>query len=106
MRWFCLLALLPLAAMALPARAADVARMEQVLQAAAVDNKFMGTVLVAQGDTILLDKGYGSANLEWNIPNTPATRLRIGSLAKQFTAVAILLLEERGKLKLDDPVRT
>jgi CubicO group peptidase (beta-lactamase class C family) len=90
----------------LPARAADVARMEQVLQAAAVDNKFMGAVLVAQGDTILLDKGYGSANLEWNIPNTPQTRFRIASLTKQFAAAAILLLEERGKLKLDDPVKS
>jgi CubicO group peptidase (beta-lactamase class C family) len=93
-----------LCAWAIPARA-DVARMEQVLQAAAVDNKFMGAVLVAQGDTILLDKGYGSANLEWNIPNTPETRFRIGSLTKQFAAAAILLLEERGKLKLDEPVK-
>src|SRR3954469_2114111 len=89
-----------------PALAVDVARMEQVLQAAAVDNKFMGTVLVAQGDTILLDKGYGFANLEWNIPNTPETRFRIASLTKQFAAAAVLLLEERGKLKLDDPVKT
>jgi CubicO group peptidase (beta-lactamase class C family) len=97
---------LSLFALILPARAADVARMEQVLQAAAVDNKFMGAVLVAQGDTILLDKGYGSANLEWNIPNTPETRFRIGSLTKQFAAAAILLLEERGKLKLDDLIKT
>jgi CubicO group peptidase (beta-lactamase class C family) len=88
-----------------PALAVDVARMEQVLQAAAVDNKFMGAVLVAQGDTILLDKGYGFANLEWNIPNTPGTRFRIGSLTKQFAAAAVLLLEERGKLKLDNPVK-
>src|SRR5471032_2659362 len=88
------------------ARAQSVSRMEQVVQVDAADNQFMGSVLVAQGDTILLDKGYGAANLEWDIPNTPATRLRIGSLAKQFTAAAILLLEERGKLKLDDPVRT
>ena len=87
------------------ALAVDVARMEQVLQAAALDNKFMGAVLVAQGDTILLDKGYGAANLEWNIPNTPQTRFRIASLTKQFAAAAILLLEERGKLKLDDPVK-
>lgn len=89
----------------IPARAADVARMEQMLQAAAMDNKFMGAVLVAQGDTLLLDKGYGSANLEWNIPNTPQTRFRIGSLTKQFAAAAVLLLEERGKLKLDDPIK-
>lgn len=86
-----------------PARAADVARMEQVIQ---TETEFMGAVLVAQGDTILLDKGYGAANLEWSIPNTPATRFRIGSLGKQFTAAAILLLEERGKLKIGDPIRT
>jgi CubicO group peptidase (beta-lactamase class C family) len=88
-----------------PARAADVARMEQVIRTQTADNGFMGAVLVAQGDTILLDKGYGAANLEWNIPNTPTTRFRIGSLGKQFTAAAILLLEERGKLKIDDPVK-
>jgi CubicO group peptidase (beta-lactamase class C family) len=86
--------------------AADIGRMEQVLQAAAANNMFMGAVLVAKGDTILLDKGYGSANLEWNIPNTPQTRFRIGSLTKQFAAAAILLLEERGKLKLGDPIKT
>ena len=88
------------------AHAQSARRMEQVVQADAADNQFMGAVLVAKGDTILLDKGYGAANLDWNIPNTPATRLRIGSLAKQFTAAAILLLEERGKLKLDDSVKT
>ena len=54
----------------------------------------------------LLDKGYGAADLEWDIANTPTTRFRIGSLGKQFTAAAILLLEERGRLKLTDPVKT
>jgi CubicO group peptidase (beta-lactamase class C family) len=80
--------------------------MDQVLQAYAADGEFMGAVLVCQGDSVLVDKGYGSANLEWNIPNSPTTRFWIGSLVKQFTAAAVLLLEERGKLKLDDPVRT
>jgi CubicO group peptidase (beta-lactamase class C family) len=89
----------------LAAPVVDTARMEQVLQAAAIDNKFMGAVLVARGDTVLLDRGYGSANLEWNIPNTPTTRFRAGSMGKQFTAAAVLLLEERGKLKLSDPIK-
>jgi CubicO group peptidase (beta-lactamase class C family) len=53
----------------------------------------------------LLSKGYGSANLEWNIPNSPTTKFRLGSVTKQFTAASILLLEERGKLKTDDPVK-
>jgi CubicO group peptidase (beta-lactamase class C family) len=50
-------------------------------------------------------EGYGFANLEWNIPNSPTTKFRLGSLTKQFTAASILLLEERGKLKVDDPVK-
>ncbi len=85
--------------------AQDVARMEQVVQSYVSDNKFMGSVLVARGDEVLLSKGYGSANLEWNIPNSPATKFRLGSITKQFTAAAILLLEERGKLSTDDPVK-
>jgi CubicO group peptidase (beta-lactamase class C family) len=65
----------------------------------------MGTVLVAQEGKVLLDKGYGFANLEWEIPNTPTTKFRLGSVTKQFTAASILLLEERGKLKVEDPVK-
>jgi CubicO group peptidase (beta-lactamase class C family) len=83
---------------------ADVARMEQLIQAN-VPKQFMGTVLVAQDGKVLLDKGYGSANLEWDIPNTPTTKFRLGSLTKQFTAASILLLEQRGKLKVEDPVK-
>jgi CubicO group peptidase (beta-lactamase class C family) len=85
--------------------AQDVARMEQLIQAR-VDNKsFMGAVLVARGDQVILSKGYGFANLEWNIPNTPSTKFRLGSITKQFTAAAILLLAEQGKLTLEDPVK-
>jgi len=83
---------------------ASVARMEQIIQAN-VPKQFMGTVLVAQDGKVLLDKGYGFANLEWDIANTPTTKFRLGSLTKQFTAASILLLEERGKLKIEDPVK-
>ncbi len=106
MRYGLMVSLLLTASLSTPVGAVDAARMEQVIQADAADNSFMGAVLVAQGDTVLVDKGYGSANLEWNIPNSPSTRFRIASLVKQFTAAAVLLLEERGKLKLDDPVKT
>src|SRR5712675_751661 len=82
----------------------SVARMEQIIQAS-VPKQFMGTVLLAQDGKILLDKGYGFANLEWDIPNTPTTKFRLGSITKQFTAASILLLEERGKLKVEDPVK-
>lgn len=88
------------------AAAQDVARMEQLIQARASDPApFMGAVLVAQGDRVVLDKGYGSANLEWRIDASPSTRFRLGSVTKQFTAAAVLLLEERGRLALTDPIR-
>src|SRR5690348_14997391 len=81
-----------------------VPRMEQIIQAY-VPARFMGSVLVAQDGKVLLDKGYGFANLEWDVPNTPTTKFRLGSITKQFTAASILLLEERGKLKVEDPVK-
>jgi CubicO group peptidase (beta-lactamase class C family) len=81
------------------------ARIEQIVQSYVADHKFMGTVLIAKGDKILFDKGYGFANLEWRIPNTPDTKFRLGSVTKQFTAASILLLEERGKLRTDDLVK-
>lgn len=83
-----------------------VPRMEQVIQHYIDSKQFMGTVLVARDSAILLDKGYGSANLEWDIANVPSAKFRLGSVTKQFTAACILLLEERGKLKLDVPVKT
>jgi CubicO group peptidase (beta-lactamase class C family) len=79
--------------------------MEEVVQSYVRDKSFMGTVLVARGADVLLNKGFGSANLEWDIPNTPTTKFRLGSITKQFTAASILLLEERGKLKLEDPIK-
>src|SRR5215467_12619307 len=82
-----------------------VARMEQIVQSYIPTKQFMGSVLVAQNGKILLDKGYGFANLEWEVPNTPTTKFRLGSVTKQFTAASILLLEERGKLSVQDPVK-
>ena len=80
--------------------------MQQVIQNY-VDNKsFMGAVLVAEKDKVLLQQGYGSADLEWKIPNSVTTKFRIASITKQFTAVSILLLQERGKLKIEEPVKT
>jgi len=85
-------------------RPTDVGRMEQVARFYSDSKQFMGSVLVATAGRVLLDKGYGYANLEWNIPNDPDTIFRLGSVTKQFTAESILLLEERGKLKTSDPV--
>jgi CubicO group peptidase (beta-lactamase class C family) len=88
-----------------PAQApSNIARMEQIVRSF-VPVQFMGSVLVAQDGKILLERGYGFANLEWQVPNSPTTKFRLGSITKQFTAASILLLEERGKLKVDDPVK-
>jgi CubicO group peptidase (beta-lactamase class C family) len=65
---------------------------------------FTGTVLVARGGKPLFRKGFGAANREWAIANTPATRFRIGSVTKQFTAAAIMRLVDERKLQLDDAV--
>ena len=85
--------------------AQDAARMDQIVQSYATSQKFMGSALVAREGHILFSKGYGYANLEWNIANTPDTKFRLGSVTKQFTAASILLLEERRKLSVDDPVK-
>jgi len=63
-----------------------------------------GTVLLAQGDEVLYERGFGEANMSWDIPNTPDTRFRIGSVTKQFTAALILQFAEDGRLNLDDPI--
>jgi CubicO group peptidase (beta-lactamase class C family) len=80
--------------------------MDQIVQSYVVNHQFMGSVLVARGTQVLLSKGYGSANLEWEVPNSPSTKFRLGSITKQFTAASILLLEERGKLKVNDLIKT
>ncbi len=80
-------------------------RLEQIVQSYVSAHQFMGSVLVAKGDESVLDRGYGFANLEWDIPNSPATKFRLGSVTKQFTAACVLLLEEKGKLRVEDPVK-
>lgn len=96
-----LLCLTPLSALA---QTDPTPRMQQIIANYTSDKSFMGTVLVVKDGHTLIDQGYGSADLEWNIPNSPSTRLRLGSLTKQFTAASILLLQERGKLNIDDPI--
>ena len=68
------------------------------------DAEFSGAVLIGQNGKIVFQKAYGYANREWNIPNTTQTKFRIASLTKQFTAAAILILHDRGKLKVTDPI--
>jgi len=61
---------------------------------------------IVRNDSLIFANGYGSANLEYEIPNTPNSVYHIASISKQFTAYAIVLLVKEGKLKLDDEVKT
>ena len=80
----------------------QIKRMDDVVQSYVKDKEFMGSVLAVHNQDVLLNKGYGFANLEWSNSNIPTTKYRLGSLTKQFTAAAILLLEERGLLNIED----
>ncbi len=75
-------------------------RMDTLLTRFHEFGQFNGAVLAAEGGEVLFAKGYGDANMEWDIPNTPDTRFRIGSVTKQFTAALILQLAEEGRLDL------
>ncbi|MDO6437326.1 serine hydrolase domain-containing protein [Cyclobacterium sp. 1_MG-2023] len=68
-------------------------------------NKPGATVAVVKNQKIVFKKGYGSANLEYGIQNSPATIFHIASVSKQFTVFSILLLEKEGKLSFDDDIR-
>lgn len=87
-----------------PGTPAATERLEAVAKSYTEGNVFMGTALVVAGDRVLLDQGYGMADLEWNLPNTPDVKFRLGSLTKQFTAALVLLLQQDGKLRIEDPV--
>jgi len=82
-------------------------KLDTVVQPYVQDKTFMGSVLVARGADVLLSKGYGAANLEWDIPNAPATKFRLGSITKQFTAAsilggAVLLQDCRGDARISE----
>ena len=77
---------------------------DKYMKIAAETGKFSGSILIARDGKVLVSKGYGMANRELNVPNTPQMKFRIGSLSKQFTAMAIMILQERGKLGVQDSV--
>lgn len=65
---------------------------------------FNGTVLVSEGGICIFKKGYGLANMEWNIPNQPDTKFRLGSITKQFTSMLVMQLVEEGLIDLDGTI--
>lgn len=81
-----------------------ISRIDASLSNLAETESFSGSVLIAQGDTVLLRKGYGMADIESGEPNSPHTRFRIYSITKEFTATAILILQAQGKLNVQDHI--
>jgi CubicO group peptidase (beta-lactamase class C family) len=65
---------------------------------------FNGVVLVAAGGQAIYKKGFGYADMAWDVPNEPSTKFRVGSVTKQFTAALILQLVEDGKIDLQAPI--
>ena len=70
------------------------------------NQQFSGTVLVAQHGQIVLARGYGVANWQNSTPNTANTRFYLGSITKEFTAMATLILQEQGRLHVSDHICT
>ncbi len=68
------------------------------------DNAPGATILVAKNGKVIYEKAFGMANLELSVPLKTNHVFEIGSVSKQFTAVAILMLQERGKLNVNDPI--
>ena len=98
-------AALALLAAPAPAQSDPVARVDSIFAAFNSPQSAGCAVGVAQNGRTVLSRAYGSANLEHDIPNTPETVFEAGSVSKQFTAAAIVLLARQGKLSLDDDVR-
>ena len=80
------------------------AKIQEVLTLAHKYRMFNGSALVAENGKVIYKGGFGMANMEWNIPNTPDTRFRLGSITKQFTSMLTLELVEQGKVKLDGKI--
>lgn len=87
-----------------PPTGAQVPALRQVAKEVARQGPFMGVLRVEQGERRLLDAVHGQADLEAALPLRATARLRIGSVTKQFTAAALLRLQDQGKLAIDDPL--
>jgi len=100
------LVLLALVAMAPTVRAqgARIPALREYLAASAALGRINGVVLVADSGRILVDTAFGYADFEHRVRNTPDTRFRVASVTKQFTAMAVMMLQEEGRLDVRDPI--
>jgi CubicO group peptidase (beta-lactamase class C family) len=95
--------------MAVPAPAFAQGKAEKIDEMMSLYHRFgsfNGSVLVAENGRVIYKRGFGLANMEWEIPNRPDTRFRLGSITKQFTAALVMQLVEQGKVKLDEKLST
>lgn len=92
--------LLPVTAPAIAATPAE--QIDQVFSTAAADGKFGGNVLVVRNGAAIYEKSFGPADKSRHVPNSSVSLFSIASVSKPFTAVAVLKLVERGKLRLED----
>ncbi|GAA4974169.1 serine hydrolase [Algibacter aquimarinus] len=83
-----------------------VDKINELISKYAEYGKFNGSALVANNGKVIYKKGFGMANMEWDIPNTSDTKHRLGSVTKQFTGMLILQLVAGGKLDLQKPITT
>lgn len=106
-RWRIALQVFTVSLAVLPAKSGHSQTAEQlngVLTFHSDEDHFSGNVVVFREGRVVGNESRGLANQEWKIPNAANTRFAIGSVTKQFTAAAILLLQEQGRLKTSDPV--
>lgn len=82
----------------------QMAAIDSVVERKCQSGNFSGVVLIGQKDCVLYERCYGLANIRENEPITDTTAFQLASVSKQFTAVAILQLYERGRLRLTDSV--
>ena len=88
----------------LPSDKQITAKIDEYMDAAVKVERFSGSILVARNGSPVVSRGYGMANYEQSVPNTPQTMFLLASITKQFTAAAIMILQERGKLNTNDSV--
>ncbi|HSK71820.1 MAG TPA: serine hydrolase [Pyrinomonadaceae bacterium] len=104
--WLCLIFTLYVSAQnAAPPSAQQItAKVDEYMNAAMRVDGFSGSILIARNGQPIVSKGYGMANVEHAVPNAPQTVFRLASITKQFTAMAIVMLQERGKLNVGDSI--
>lgn len=79
-------------------------KIDNLISTYAEYDQFNGSVLIADNGVVIYKKGFGLANKEWDIPNKPDTKHRLGSITKQFTAMVVMQLVEENMLQLHTPI--